>query len=517
MGKRPRPRVLILLLTAVGGLLLSGASGARPLSPRAASVTPPLSPGAASVTPPLPSVVTSATVQPFRVHNTRRSFPVYGARGQLLGRAGWLVTPAGGNCCEDYVAAQPGGRLLTFGGTYPMYSDNLGRTWYEVRPITPLDNGEGAIVAGPHGEIAGIGWDAYSGDHLQAFRYDPANRTWSVAEIPLKNPFFDRPWISVARGPFTIGDHTYPWIYVVRGGTANKDPELISTDGLTYTQLTSQTLDELRSSANAPGRLVPVDSFRLADYWGPHPWAGTIPLSAGGLLQITQPNDGDFASCAVSVFQQALGSWRCSGFAPPGIKSWRTAAEVCCQVRQDSRGWLSDVTTGKPDAHGQVHQLLYQLSPNGGRVWSAPTVLTPPRGGTLEAGNLYNVVANGHLGLAAISARFDNSAGDGQDMVFVVDIARPTPRLLYTLLLGKGNVTTANSVTGSAGDRMDYASVAILPDGRIAASFDDSTTFLAPQTAFTSGEVGTEDSYLGHNQPNLAILGRPVRALPRTP
>jgi len=496
-GRVRRVGLSMALLATAGTLLLSSSGGARTISQ-------------AATTSPLPSLVTTPAVERFPVHNLHRSYAAYGPSGRLLGHASWLVTPAGGNCCEDYAAATPRGRLLAFGGTYPMYSDNQGRTWYEVKPITPLNNGEGAIVAGPHGEIAGIGWDAYSGDHLQAFRYDPTHRTWRVAEVPLKNPFFDRPWITVAHGPFTIGGQRYPWIYIVRGGTTNKDPELISTDGLTYTQLTSQMLDEMQASGKPIGRTVAVHSFSLADYWAPHPWAGTIPLTGGGLLQITQPNDGDSASCGVSVFQQALGSWRCSAFAPPGINTWQQTVAVCCQVRQDSRGWLSDVV---PATVTGAKTLQYRLSTNGGRSWSAATVLTPPKGGTLEADDLYNVVVNGHLGLAAVSARFDNAAGDGQDMVFVVDVSHVRPRLLYTLLLGKGDAQTANDVSGSAGDRMDYATAAILPGGKIVASFDDSTTFLAPETTLTSAEVGTENSYLGHNQPNLAILGRPARDL----
>jgi hypothetical protein len=499
MGQRAgRARVLVPILSLLGALLLSGASGARPLGLRATAPTPPL-----------PSVITTPTVRRFPVRNVQRRYPVYGPRGRLLGRTSWLVTPAGGNCCEDYAAAQPNGRLLVFGGTFPMYSDNRGRTWYEVKPVTPLNNGEGAIVTGPNGEIAGIGWDAYSGDHLQAFRYQPRTRAWKVAEVLLKNPFFDRPWISVARGPFTINGHRYPFVYIVRGGGENKDPELISTDGLTYSQLTSQVLDEMQSAADAR-RFVPVRHYALADYWAAHPWAGTIPLTAGGLLQITQPNDGDFASCPVSDLEQATSTWSCSAFSPPFLSTWTKTSEVCCQVRQDSRGWLSDVVANSTSTS---HRLLYFLSANGGRSWSAPLSLTPPRGGTLEANGLFNVVVNGRLGIAAVSARFDNANSDGQDQVFVVDVAHRRPRLLYTLLLGGGNVRTANDVSGSAGDRMDYASVAILPDGRIVASFDDRTTFLAPETAFTSTEVGNENRYLGHNQPNLAILGRSVLRL----
>ena len=152
MAHRVRRSVLAIALLTAGATVLVASSGSAQPSPA------------------LPSLTTTPTVKPFPVHNVRRTFPVYGPHGHLRGHTSWLVTPAGGNCCEDYVAAQPGGRLLVFGGTYPMYSGDLGHTWREVKPITPLNNGEGAIVAGPGGQIAAIGWDAYSGDHLQAFR-----------------------------------------------------------------------------------------------------------------------------------------------------------------------------------------------------------------------------------------------------------------------------------------------------------------------------------------------------------
>ena len=466
----------------------------------------------AAVQDPIPTVVTPATVSPFAAPATSHSFPAYDANGRPLPAATWRVTAAGGNCCEDYVAAEPGGRLLTFGGTYLMYSDDVGQTWSAVKPATVLNNGEGAVVAGPDGEVAGIGWDAYSGDHLQSFHYDPKTKQWSVGEVVLKNPFFDRPWITIARGPFTIEGHTYPFVWLVRGGTGNKDPELLSVDGLHYGYLSSLFLDERSSSAGQAS--VPATGDALADYWSPHPWAGTVPLSGGGLLHITQPNDGDSASCPVSQLQEATSAWRCVGFSPPGIAQWQTATAVCCQVRQDSRGWLSDVV---PNAKSTA--LLYYLSPNQGRHWSVPATLRPPRGGTLEADNIYNYVVNGRLGIAAISARFDDADGNGQDMVFVVDVSHPVPRLLSTLLLGRGDVKTGNNA-GTEGDRFDYASVAILPNGAIAASFDDSTTRLAAETLETTAGQIARDTLLyrlGDNQPNLAILtsalptGAPVR------
>jgi hypothetical protein len=88
---------------------------------------------------------------------------------------------------------------------------------------------------------------------------------------------------------------------------------------------------------------------------------------------------------------------------------------------------------------------------------------------------MYDVVANGRLGQAVVSARFDDAKSLGQDMVFRVDVKHPKPQLIRTYLVGKGDLNTANNVLGSLGDRFDYESVTLLPDGRIAISFDDST------------------------------------------
>jgi hypothetical protein len=457
-----------------------------------------IGPATATVPTNVPTVTYRGTVQQFPAPVSTRTYPVYNARGQRTGMATWRVTGAGDNCCEDYISVTSSGELVTFGGTYPMVSSNDGKTWYEVKPPTPLNNGEGAIVAGPNGEIYGIGWDAYSGDHLQAFRYDAANNVWSVSEVPIHNPFFDRPWITVARGPFVIDHRTYTNLVLVRGGGENKDPELASPDGLMFTDLTSPYLDEQSSKPTSVA--IPVVRNPAADYWQPHPWAGTVPLTGGGLLQITQPNDGDFATCPVSYLAPGSGTWRCDRLSFPGESTWTSAAEVCCQLRQDSRGWLTDVI---PNRSGTA--LLLYLSTDGGRRWSTPAVLSPPRGLTLEAGDLYNVVTNGRLGIAAVSARFDLKNGDGQDMVFRVDIQSAQPRLLETYLLGKGDIQTANNVTGSGGDRMDYCSVAIEPSGALIASFDDSTTVNPTETLMTSAGA-LDRSVTKSNQPDIAIL-----------
>ena len=139
---------------------------------------------AAFAGPPVPG--TPATPAPAPAEYRAATYRTFDAAGRPVGTAKWHWTSAGGNCCEVYVTSTAKGRLLEYGGTWPFYSDDHGRTWQRVVPVTPLRSGEGAIVAGPRGNVYGIGWDPYTGDHLQGLRYAAA--TWQVAEALVRLP-----------------------------------------------------------------------------------------------------------------------------------------------------------------------------------------------------------------------------------------------------------------------------------------------------------------------------------------
>jgi hypothetical protein len=78
--------------------------------------------------------------------------------------------------------------------------------------------------------------------------------------------------------------------------------------------------------------------------------------------------------------------------------------------------------------------------------------------------------------------------------------------VLRTYAVGRGDLSTVIGVLGSLANRFDFPSVALLPDGRIAVSFDDSTTPLwdSADGLPTTGQVVHPD---GHS-PALAILDR---------
>lgn len=409
-----------------------------------------------------------ATPQFVKVAVRTSSYPVYDAHGRRTGTAAWRISPAGGNCCETYVSATPTGRIVESGGTYPWYTTDEGRRWYEVKFDIPDQNdngkaiagGEGATVTGPGGDVYGVTWDAYSGDHLQAYRYTAQTDTWKAAEVVMKSPFYDRPWLTYAKGPFMLSGSKTGHVLDVTGGGITKDVDTLSADGLDYSDPSFFYYDETQT---APGKFsIPVVRNPDADWWQPHPGTRTLPLTGGGVLRFGNSEDLTASeACKVARLVPATSTWQCVNM----------AAQFQGVVRQDSRGFLTEVY---PAAGND--SLVLATSRDGGMHWRQ-TTLTPPRGaGTkLETRDLYDVVTNGRLRQAVVSARFDDAKHHGHDMVFRVDIGRVKPKVLKTYLVGKGDINTANDVTGSAGYRFDYESVALLPNGHIAVTFDDST------------------------------------------
>ena len=382
-----------------------------------------------------------------------RRFPTFDARGVRGRDALWHVTGAGGNCCEVYVAATQSGRLVEYGGTYLAFSDDRGGTWREVTGAVPQFGGEGAVAAAPNGDVVGVGWDAYSGDHLQAFKYDAATREWLHAQVPLHEPVFDRPWIAVVPGPFTRPDGTVaPYATVVRSNymSDTKQTYLVSLDGLTYVPTTDRA-HTLLGLAATPGYLEPAPAPAL-DYVQPHREARLTPLAAGGLLSV----HGGSSRCAAGLWSREQ-QWSCTSI--PG-HPLSTALVV------DSRGRLHEV---EPDGGGA---LAYRTSGDGGRTWEETTLAMPLQGGVIDGSTLLDHKANGALNVAAVAARVRTGSVE-QDVVFRVDTSRDVPRLVETLYVGLGDMTAGAGID-ELGERFDFVSVAILPDGTFATAFHDS-------------------------------------------
>ncbi|TDD29346.1 hypothetical protein E1218_04800, partial [Kribbella turkmenica] len=269
----------------------------------------------------------------------------------------WRVVKGTGNCCENYLTTTPGGRLLDFGGTHITYSDDRGRSWRQVQPLTPMVNGEGAIVAAPGGDVLGVEWDPYSGDHLQAYKYEADTGQWLYTEMVLHQPFYDREWIGVVPGPVTIDGNTYDYVSFVKGGYPSKEIWLMSTDGLNYTDVSSKFVDQITS-----GKTL----------------TGPLPARAEAANDWIQPNTGSKMTTLGTSNMLA---------APDAGSQW---------ALYDGNGWSAyrypDGTQPsgllQVDSAGSVHNLVptsggdgfdYRTSTDGGHTWHTTTVTLPPR------------------------------------------------------------------------------------------------------------------------------------------
>lgn len=385
-----------------------------------------------------------------------RSFEVTDYVTGASGMTQWRVVPKTGNCCEQYLQATEKGRILDFGGSYINYTDDRGLTWKSVRPQGTLVNGEGAIVLAPAGDILGVEWDPYSGDHLLAFKYTAAEDAWTYMETPLKTPFYDREWLAAVPGPFGALSDSVSHLGFMRGGTATKEPWLYSQDGLTYFEASSTTVDH--TSEDPVEGPLSILADRDFDWIQPNTNTGLTPLGKGSALAIPG-EDGDW-----SVLNGDTLKW--SAFTFPGGKKPEGRYQV------DSQGRLHNVDMG---ASG----FMYRISVDGGRSWTETEVSLPAGQGSEE----WDYRANAAVGIAAVSVHAEGSNAD-TDHVYKLDIRGDRAVLARHYRLGNGDVNATAGLGNTT--RFDFANTAILPDGRVATSVLDSKT---PADSLSRGEV----------------------------
>lgn len=374
-------------------------------------------------------------------------YPVFDAAGNRLADASWrVISAASGNPFENYLAAAPNGRLLNWGGTYLHFSDDLGETWQYVRPIEPLLSGEGAVVVAPNGDIVGVTWDPYSGDHLLAFKHDAAG--WRYAEVVLHTPFYDRPWIAVVPGPFTFAGQSYPYVSVLRGGWPSKEIWYVSLDGLNYVLPSSKLMGSLVSEAELGWLSLPQAAS--ADWIQPHTEANLTPLNGGGGL--AGQLDG-FIDCPWKTLREDL-RWRC--FSLPGGQLGHG------RLLTDAKGYLHLV-----DVTG--NQIAYDFSADGGMTWTRTTTILPV-GHEVED---WDFKTNGALATTAVAIHAHKGGAD-QDLLYRYSVSSGGPSLDRRYHLGLGDYDFAGGLNAANADRFDFASVAILPAGKIAISYGDS-------------------------------------------
>ena len=372
-----------------------------------------------------------------------------------------------GNCCETYLATDAEGRLLDYGGNYVNVSKDRGETWQEVRQSTQMLGGEGAIVAGPGGDVYGVGWDPYTGDVLVSMRYSPATGKWQTARMPLHSPFYDREWIGYVRGPIEINGDTFPFVIFVKGGFPSKEEWLYSTDGLTYLSISAKNAEAVvNGSTDEPLAVQPDPSFDLIQANG---GMGLTPL--GGGRAIAEP-DFDLAQ----EYHLLWPDFHWTGYSfPDGIAG---------QIHSDSRGRLHNVVSqfegtiaaGDTPQADQNRHFEYRLSEDGGRTWRATKVQMPDGFQVRD----YDFRARGAIGLAAVAVRAKNyETGVERDLLYKLDVRGPQPALLRSYEVGLGDLVTGDNVT-STDPRFDFESVVMFPDGRVAVSFMDSETGSQP-------------------------------------
>jgi hypothetical protein len=439
---RMRTRGLLVALSVLPVLAVASAAGAQStgIPARVVVISPPVS---------------TATYP--GVDYGRKASP----RDDRAMTTSWRVVEETGNCCETYLTTTPGGRLLDFGGRYIYFSDDRGVTWRRVEPLVPLLNGEGAIVAAPGGDVLGVEWDPYSGDHLQFYKFEADTQQWLYTEMPVHQPFYDREWIAVLPGPVTIDGQTHEYVSFVKGGIP-KEVWFYSTDGLNYTQVTSKDVDRFLSGIETQAPL-PTAARADSDWVQPNTNSGMTQLGAGDLLA-----SPDFFA-GWSLLEGETFTWS-SYRLPDG---------------SDPEG------TFQVDSAGRVHNVIlsgdraafdYRTSDDGGRTWKTITVRLPKHHNVNEI----DFRANRAAGVAAVAMRAHNAVdGTDQDLVYKFGISGAGPRLLRLHEVGLGDVGAVAGVGNPV--RFDFESVTIFPDGRVAVSFIDSTTTMHHPVHGTEG------------------------------
>ena len=372
-------------------------------------------------------------------------------RDDRTSKAKFRVVERSGNCCENYVTIDKRGRLYDLGGRWINFSDDDGKSWTSVQPIEPLLNGEGTLTVAPGGDIVGVEWDPYSGDHLLSYKYDAKEEEWQYLEAPLHTPFYDRPWMTVVPGPFTINGAEVPYVTFV-DGYPHRGPFLYSTDGLTYIQTSNPFIDH--RFTDATDGALKTKPHKDLDWMLPN---SQSPITAiGGGRAIAQP--GPFAN-TWSLFDPKTQQWSPHTF-PEG-------AEPDGSVLVDSRGRMHVLET-----QGQFFE--YRISTSGGKSWKT-TQVALPKDVSSPGGMQVDFRVNYPAGIAAVAmhVRLGKTQTNG-DIVYTLDITGNKARVKRLYEIGLGDTASSSGVGRDI--RFDFETVAIFPDGRIAVSFLDSTT-----------------------------------------
>lgn len=383
-----------------------------------------------------------------------QQFRVLDAEHNEIGTRDFRAVQGVGNCCETYVAADKNGRLYEYGGSYILYSDDKGDSWQEVGTTLPKLGAEGAIVQAPGGDVLAFNWDPYTGDQIWSQKYSAATGQWYYQQIPLHQPFYDRPWIAVVEGPFQVGDIVAPYVSFVMSNYVHADVMLYSLDGLNYVAPSQRSLTQLGGTV-AVNWDLPIDPER--DWIQAMREAFIVPIDDGQALR----GRALLYYCDWAGITPEL-VWGCADW--DGFRGIPTRTDG---IRVDSMGhihWL-DVTIGDKD-------FSYKVSHDQGKSWKQVDV-TIPHGLVIED---WDSKVHGGQDQLVMSVRASQSSDEStidQDMVFRFHGIGSSPYLDEIILAGKGDHVFGGGLN-SEYDRFDYTTVTLLPDGSVALSFGDS-------------------------------------------
>ncbi|MHB1262134.1 MAG: hypothetical protein ACYC2H_10525 [Thermoplasmatota archaeon] len=361
------------------------------------------------------------------------AYPAFAPNGSRLDDRRWRTVTGTGNCCENYLTTTPAGRILDQGGSTLAYSDDEGKTWTGVISPLILLAGEGSVAAAPDGDIVAFDWATYNADTAFAYRFSAATGAWQTAQVPVKAPAYDRPWIATIKGPFFLGDLVIPYVSVVEGGIGLKDPLLVSFDGLHY--VPSNSLSTFGEAGVDLGVILAApDSNR--DWITPMQEFGIVPVDNG-----------------IGIMERQAAMQDSPTWGPVSLP--QIPGEI---LRVDSQGTLHSVSLGEA--------IEYSISHDGGIHWQRITVPLPSGWSAGE----WDFKANAEQDQAVLAVNAD-VGDDVQQAAFRFRGLDGVPVLTEVLHVGSGGVF-GSGVT-EQGNRFDFMTLGFLPDGRIVMSAGD--------------------------------------------
>ncbi|MBI2077476.1 MAG: carboxypeptidase regulatory-like domain-containing protein [Euryarchaeota archaeon] len=435
---------------SVSALDVCGAAGVKAASVSATSV--------AGFAP-----LTSVAPTSFAATPKVETYAQLSAAGEPAGSREWRTVAGTGNCCEVYVATTPDGRIVDLGGHNVRISADEGRTWTQVVDPLLLNNGEGAIAYAPGGDILGMTWHPYEGDRFDTFKYVARDGTWYFSESPLHQPFADRPWITVVKGPFqtpTGGVSAYVGIVTALGANDPRHIYHITYDGLTYQELALPYAPLPKRSVDLANLVRDADR----DWLQPVSYSRVYPVTHGLALLSFQGIVNVGCEWGVLGYDMTLS---CADFGQATLPRG--------SLLVDSNGSLH-VLSFAPANERYFTRLVYRTSTDGGRTWNGEEHPLPEAYSAHWENTDFKVNARLDQAVVFLHAQSPSAASPerNQDLAYRFRGVSGTPWLSEVLRLGPvddPDRTGGDPVAGKC--CIDFVTVGILPSGHIVAGFTD--------------------------------------------